>query len=256
MEPQTSESATAPAPAGAEPSLSVWQRAVAIYVRPTAAWGGLTTRAQWWFPMLIMLLVGICFSLLLYHRAIFPMIQESWDDAVASGRMTSEQVDRASAFMGGPMGIGITVIQQVIGLPLILLLSALVLWFGVGFVLGTKFRFRLAFEAVCWASLITLPGQVLTGIIAWSRETMKGVHVGLGILVPESDPVTKLQTGLAFFLDAIGPLALWYVAVLIIGAAALSGAPRKRVVWTVGGLYLVLMLFFSALGAMFARGGS
>ena len=94
------------------------------------------------------------------------MIQESWDQAVADGKMTAEQVDRMTAFMGGPAGLAISVVQQIIGLPLVLLLSALVVWFGVGFVLGTKFRFRLAFEVVCWASLITLPGQILTGIIA------------------------------------------------------------------------------------------
>jgi len=134
------------------------------------------------------------------------------------------------------------------------LLAALAVWFAVGFLLGTKFRFRLAFEVVCWASLIMLPGQVLTGAIAWSRETMKGIHIGLGVLVPESDPATKLQTGLAMFLDSIGPLSLWYLAVLIIGAAALSGAPRKRVAWAVGGLYLVLMVFIAALMGFMAKG--
>jgi len=146
------------------------------------------------------------------------------------------------------------VIQTVIVLPIIYLLSALAVWFAVGFLLGTKFRFRLAFEAVCWASLITLPGQILTGVIAWTRETMKGVHVGFGALVPESDPATKLQAGLGFFLDRIGPLELWYLAVLILGAAALSGADRKRVTWAVGGLYLVLMLFFAVLTGMMAKG--
>ena len=83
---------------------------------------------------------------------------------------------------------------------------------------------------------------------------MQGVHVGFGILMPESDPPTKLQTGLAFFLDTIGPLALWYLVVLIIGAAALSGAPRNRVTWVVGGLYLVLMVFIAALMSMAAKG--
>ena len=57
------------------------------------------------------------------------------------------------------------------------------------------------------------------------------------------------------FLDAIGPLSIWYLAVLIIGAAALSGAKRKSVAFAIGGLYLVLMIFFSALGGMFSRGG-
>lgn len=254
MEPHTSESAAAPSPVTAEPSLSVWQRMVAVFVRPASAWGGLTTRAQWWFPFLVILLVSIVFTLALYHRAILPMIQDSWDQAVADGKMTAEQVDRASSFMSGPAGMGISLVQTLIVLPIILLITALAVWFGVGFLLGTKFRFRLAMEAVCWASLITIPGQLLTGILAWSRETMKGIHVGLGVLVPEADPPTKLQAGLTFFLDRIGPLELWYLAVLILGAAALSGAPRKRVMWAVGGLYMVIMLFIAVLTFITTKG--
>src|SRR5262245_20412467 len=149
MEPHTSESA-APAPAAAEPSLSLLQRTVAIFARPNHAWGGLTTRAQWWFPFLIMLLVSLCFSSLLYHRAILPMIQDSWDQAVADGKMTAEQVDRASAFMSGPTGMGISLVQTLIVLPIILLITALAVWLGVGFMLGTKFRLRFALVGVWW----------------------------------------------------------------------------------------------------------
>jgi hypothetical protein len=253
MEPHTSESA-APAPAVAEPSLSVWQRTVAVFVRPNAAWGGLTSRAQWWFPFVLMLLVSICFTLVLYHHAILPMIQDSWDQAIADGKMTAEQVDRASSFMSGPAGVGISLVQTLIVLPIILLLTALAVWFAVGFLLGSKFRFRLAMEAVCWASLITIPGQILTGVIAWSRETMKGVHVGFGALLPMDDPPSKLQAALGFFLDRIGPLELWYLAVLILGAAALSGAPRKRTMWAVGGVYMVIMLFIAVITFITTKG--
>jgi len=253
MEPHTSESA-APAPAAEEHSLSVWQRTVAVFVNPAKAWGGLNTRAQWWFPFVLMLVVSICFTLLLYHRAILPMIQDSWDQAVADGKMTAEQVDRASAFMGGPAGIGISLVQTLIVLPIILMLTALAVWFAVAFLLGTKFSFRLALEAVCWSSLITIPGQLLTGFIAWSRETMKGVHVGFGALLPVDDPPTKVQAALGFFLDRIGPLELWYLAVLILGAAALSGAPRKRTMWAVGGAYMVIMLFIAVLTFITTKG--
>ena len=84
---------------------------------------------------------------------------------------------------------------------------------------------------------------------------MRDLHVGFGILLPVSDTPNKLMTGLGFFLDAIGPLAIWYLVVAIIGAAAVSGAPRKSVGWVLGGLYLVLMVCFATLGAMFNRGG-
>jgi Yip1-like protein len=254
MEMQPHEVAPAAPPPGS-PSLSPWQRAVAVFVRPAQAWSGLESRGQWWFPLVVIVVVGAGLAAALHQRALMPMMAESWEQQVSDGRMTAEAVDRMEAFMGGPVGLCIIVGQQVIIWPIILLVSALGVWFGVGFVLGTKFRYRLAFEAVAWASLITLPAQLLGSALAWSRETMRGLHTGFGIVVPESDPPSKFQTALAFFLDSIGPLSLWYLAVLIIGAAALSGAKRKSVAWVLGGLYVAAMIFFSALGAMFNRGG-
>lgn len=254
MDPQPHEAVQTPVLADGGPPPTVWQRAIAMFTRPTTAWVGLETRAGWWFPLVVMVVVSALFAAALHERAMLPMIMESWDEAVADGKMTSQQVENMEQFMSGPAGVAMTVAQQVVVLPLILLLSALFVWFGVGFVLGTRFKFRLAFEAVTWASLVTIPGQVLTGGLAWGRQTMRGIHTGFGILIPESDPATRLQTGLGFFLDAIGPLSIWYVAVLVIGAAALSGAPRKSVAWVVGGLYAALMVFFAALVAMMTRG--
>jgi len=254
MEMQSHQVAPAAPPPGSA-SLSLVQRAVAMFVRPTSAWSGLESRSQWWFPVLVIMVISAGLGAALFQRALLPMMSETWEQAVSDGRMTSEQVDRMETFMSGPVGLCMIVGQQAIAWPIILLLSALGVWFGVGFVLGTKFRYRLAFETVAWASLITLPAQLLGAALAWSRETMRGLHTGFGILVPESDPPTKFQTALGFFLDSIGPLSLWYLAVVIIGAAALSGARRKSVAWVLGGLYVAIMIFFSALGAMFNRGG-
>jgi hypothetical protein len=255
MESTQSETVSAAGmPAAEGASLSVWQRAVAIFTRPAAAWAGLERRSQWWFPLSIMIVVSAGFAALLHERALLPMIMESWEQAVADGRMTPAQVDRAESFMRGPIGMCMTIGQQVIFLPILMLLSALMVWFGVAFILGKKFRYRLAFEVVAWSMLVTIPAQLITAAIAWSKETMKGVHVGFGILVPDSDPPSKIGAALGFFLDAIGPLSLWYLAVVIIGAATLSGAPRKSTAWTVGGLYLVLVLFFAALTAVFTKG--
>jgi hypothetical protein len=251
----TSATVAPAAPAAPAPTMSPFQRAIAVFVRPTAAWSGLETHAQWWFPMLILVVFAGCFSAVLHDRALMPMLGEQWEQAVADGKMTAQQVDKMEEFMGGPAGKAIGIGQQVIAWPIIMLLSALAIWFATGFVLGTKFRFRLALEVIAWSSLITLPGQLLAGALMWSKETMRGIHTGFGILVPDADPPSKLLTGLGIFLDAIGPLSIWYLAVVIIGAAALSGAKRKSVAFAIGGLYLVLMIFFSVLGGMFSRGG-
>lgn len=238
--------------ATAEPGLSLLDRAVAIFVRPTQAWVGLRERAQWWFPLLIMVVFAAASSALLYHRALLPMLMESWEQQVANGQMQPEQLDQIERFFNSPAGLGFTVAQQVVFLPILILVIALAIWFGVGFVLGTGMRYRLALEVACWSFLVRLPESILVTALAWTKGTMRGVHVGFGILLPDADPPTKLHTALGILLDAVGPFAIWYLVVGIIGAAALSGAPRRSVAWTLGILYLVIMAFVAALAALWA----
>src|SRR5207249_11919558 len=69
------------------PSLNVFQRTVAVFTRPAAAWVGLESRSRWWFPMLVTVLCGVALNLLLYDRAI---VQEQ----VRSEEHTSELQSR------------------------------------------------------------------------------------------------------------------------------------------------------------------
>jgi hypothetical protein len=110
--------------------------------------------------------------------------------------------------------------------------------------------YRWSLEVAAWSGLITIPAQLLTGVVAWTRETMKGVHVGFGLLLPETETPTRFGIWLGGVLDALGPLSIWYVVVIVLGASALSGAPPKRVAWVLGGLYIALILLFASLGAM------
>src|SRR5262249_22622410 len=106
----------APAPAAAPVvgstaapgQLSPLQRAIAIFVRPAAAWEGLGERAQWWIPMLAVMIVTLTGSALLYHRAQLPMILDAMEERVSSGQMTSEQLQRIEEFYSGPSGLALT----------------------------------------------------------------------------------------------------------------------------------------------------
>ena len=83
-------------------SLSVWQRTVAIFARPSAAWEGLASRGQWWFPLTVTTLCGATFAAVLHERALLPMISESWEKMVDSGQLTPDQLERMKAGMSGP----------------------------------------------------------------------------------------------------------------------------------------------------------
>ncbi|MCE9626732.1 MAG: hypothetical protein K8R56_02305 [Candidatus Eisenbacteria bacterium] len=141
-----------------------------------------------------------------------------------------------------------------VAIPLIYLLQALVVWFGAGFVLGAKFRFSQALGVVSWAGLVGIPGSIVRYAYGWSQETLKGLHLGLGVLLPEAESPTKLMTGLTVFLDAISPFTAWYLFVLVLGTAALAHMPRRNVAWVLVTLYLAFVAFTAAVAALFSQG--
>jgi hypothetical protein len=230
--------------------LSLFQRAIAVYTRPADAWGGLKERPQWWFPLLIMLLVSVASTALLYNRALLPTMVERWETQVSSGQIQPDQLDKMEQFMRSPAGLLIGVIQQVIFFPLVTFASALLVWLGVGLVLGSGMRYRLALEVLAWSMLVTIPATLVVTAFGWVKQTMTGVHAGFGILLPEMDPPSKLYAALGAFLDWIGPFSIWFLLVAVLGAAALSGAPRKSVALTLGILYLIVGVFMALLAAL------
>jgi hypothetical protein len=251
----TLNDASSAAPAVVEPTLSPLARAVAVFVRPGQAWTGLGRQVQWWFPVILTILVSAAGTLALHERALIPMLEDQWEQQVADGLMPADRMDGMLDFMRSPAGIAVTIGQQVLMLPIFTLFVALLVWFGVGFVLGTRLPYRLALEVAAWSGLVSLPGYLLTAALAWMKESYRGVHVGFGILLPESDAPSKLMTSLGVVLDGLGPFSIWYLAVGILGAAALSGASRRSVAWVLGGIYLAMVLFGAGLAAMFGPNG-
>jgi hypothetical protein len=243
------------APPEPEPSLSIWGRSVAMFARPTRAWAGLERSGQWWFPLVVCALISMIGTGLTYQRAIVPTQLAQIDRKVESGDIPQDALDRIEAQMASPMAVAISVASVAVVVPLINLAFAVIPWLAAGFMLGRRFRYRDAFVVTAWAGLVGIPAQILTSVLAWTNESMTNLHVGFGVLLPAGDPPSKLMVGLGTFLDhGIGPFALWSVAVLALGTAALSGAPRRSAILVLGGLWLVVIAIMSVLAAVFAPG--
>jgi len=244
-----------PSQTAAPPRLSPIARAARIFTSPATAWDDLVDRGQWLLPLFVGLALWVGLQALAYHHVTVPMMLDSWSDLVASGRMEAAQMERMSAFFtDNPAAMWIILAQQAIVWPILSLLTALVVWFGGGFVLGTKLRYRQALDVVCWAGIVKWPALLLTFLLAWQKQTFKGVHLGLGALVPEADTPSKVQVGLTTFLDFIGPFEAWWVVVAVLGVAALTGAPRRNVAWVLVALYLAFGAFLAAVAALFNPG--
>jgi hypothetical protein len=237
------------------PTLSVVARAVAVFVRPTRAWIGLERRGQWWFPLLISLVVGVVGMALVYQRAVLPTQLEQVERMVEAGQLTPQQYDALAEGMASPGRVALSIAFVPLGVLFMTLLVALMPWIGAGFLLGRPFRFRDAWVVTCWAGLVALPAQVLTFALGWVNESLTSVHIGFGALLPAEEAPSKLLIGLGSFLDqGIGPFAIWHFAVLALGTAALAGSPRKPVLLALGGLWLVLWGIMAVLGGWLSPG--
>lgn len=236
-------------------SLSVFARAARIFVRPADAWEGFEGPTRPWFPLLVIIVFEIAMMLLVFERALLPDIFARWDDMVAAGRMEPSQVAMLqNGMLTDPLWRWSTIASPVYGVPLVTLLVAAMLWLVVGFLLGGRLRFGRAWALSCWAGLIMLPASGVRTAVAWVLESYKAVHLGLGVLVPEPETPSKLLTGLTAFLEALSPFTAWWLVVIILGAARLSGLPRGRVATAVVVTFLILAACGALLAAAFAPG--
>ncbi len=238
-----------------EPVMSVWERSLAIFARPAQAWAGLEHRGRWWFPLAVSVLVSVASTGVIYQRAVVPTQLAQLDRQVEAGQIPPETLDEFERRVSSPATLAITLASIVIVLPVMSLAFALMPWMAAGFMLGRRFRYRDAFVVTAWAGLVSIPAQLLTSVLAWTNETMTNIHVGFGVLLPVVDPPSKLLVGLGTFLDqGIGPFAIWSFAVLALGTAALSGAPRRSVVLALGGIWLVVMAIISVMAGVLTPG--
>jgi hypothetical protein len=235
--------------------LSLAGRFVAVFARPTRAWTGLEQRGQWWFPLIISVLVAVTGTALTYQRAVVPMQIAQIQRQAENGQVPASSLERTEQMMSSPQMLAVSVASVLVAVPLVTLAWALLPWLAAGFMLGHRFRYRDAFAVTAWAGMVSLPAAILTYVLAWLNQTMANLHTGFGVLLPAQDAPSKLMVGLGTFLDyGIGPFAIWYMVVLALGAAALSGALPRRVMLTLGGLWVVIWIVLSALAALFAPG--
>jgi hypothetical protein len=246
--------AAVPTPA-ADPIPSPWARVGLVFTRPARAWTGLNQRVQWWFPLLIVAVAYTLAVLATYHKSYLPMVMSSIEQRVSSEQMSADQAAQVEHMYGSPGGMAIMTSILSVQYLLVIFVFSLLVWLGGAFILGRPFRYRMALELTWWAELVRLVQVLADHAVAYfGGIDLLHVHTGFGVLMPEPDTPSKLMSAAGRFLDMIGPLGLWYAAVLVLGLSALTGAPRKAAAWVGGGIYLIFALLLAALSGLSAPG--
>ncbi len=240
---------------GTESTLTNAQRLWAVWTHPRRAFEDLTRRPTVLFPLVLGCLAFALFTAGLYQRAIVPMQLEQMERMVEQGRVPGDALERFENQMRSPMAMGLGVVFGVVPAILIQLLIAGLALFGVTMVLGGSMSFRQAWSLAWWSDLVNLPVLLVTGVLAYFKESL-AVHLGLGILFPPEEATTKLGFFLGSLLEGVSLGMVWRLAVLSIGASVMSGKSVKAVVSVYTVFYLVVLLFVAGLSSLFAPVGT
>lgn len=228
----------------AGPEMSFIQRVINLFLNPGIVFKAVRQNPRWIPPAILVLLFSL--GLTWY---IMPAIQQEQKDQTISQmekrNVDQDKIDETVASLDKPwmkyVIFGTAVVGSVVG---ILLLAAIWLFVAKTLLAGEA-RYAHMLEVVSLAMLIPSVGMLIKAPIMVHKLTMN-VHFSLATFMPDSareSYLYKVLMNTDFF-------NIWYVAILCIGIATVSGLKVQRVWPVVVGLLLLWYLASAAFGSL------
>jgi len=257
-EPQTPLTTGKPSP----PATSLGTRLTNVFVAPSEVFDEIKVSppatANWIVPTVIAIIAGVIYIMVVFSQ---PGVLQNMRDAqekkmqeiVAQGKMTQAQADQSSQFaekiMTPTMIRTFGILAMVVFNPVALFAIAGVTWLLGRFVLHGDFQFIKTVEVVGLTGMISVLGSIVSMLLAviYANPAMTP---SLVLFVSHFDPQNKVH----LLLSALNVMTLWYIGVLALGLAKLSGASYwKAAVWLYGLWYGIWALFALGLPVLLGK---
>jgi hypothetical protein len=232
---QTPPNLETPPPAPLSPSSSLPARLMNVIASPGEVFDEVKatpgTTSNWVVPALIASVLGIAFTLVMFsqpaiQRQMRQQQEKAFEQQVKAGKMTQQQADQAMEMtqkFTGPIMKIVGAVSAVFMSFIKLFWWALVLWLIARWFLKVDVPYMKAVEVAGLASIIV----VLGGIVALLLMVIFGkmfASASLALLVSEFDITNKMH----FLLATVNVFNFWFVAVMGLGLARLTGASFGR----------------------------
>lgn len=235
-----SSASTSTGSAPAQPSL--FSRALGIIFSPRATFELIAARPKWLGAALA---IGIFGAIIVGGFMMTPVGQSAWlDQAVSSfersGRTMSDQ-QYAQMEKMAPYAGYFTIAYMVIGLPIMLLVAAGLLFAVFNAVLGGTATFKQVYATAVHSAFIWVVGWIFVMPLNYARESMSS-PTNLSVLVPMLDEnafITRLLGSIDLFM-------VWWTVVLAIGMAVLYRRRTQPILMTFLGIYAVIAIGIAA----------
>ena len=209
---------------------------------------------NWLVPLLLAAVVGVVYVYVIFSQpAVLQGVRESqqkqFQKQVAAGKMTQAQADKAGEAIEQYMTPTIMKFAGAVGAVFSnvawLFLAALSLWLLGRFVFKGNFTCLQAVEVTGLATMISNLGAIISMLLVVVNGNMY-VTPGPALLIGDFDPGNKTH----LLLSAFNLTTLWFIAVLSLGLARLSGASFAK-----SGSWLFGVWAVFKLGSIFLLGG-
>ena len=207
---------------------------------------------NWLLPSILACVVGIIFSVVIFSQETIvhdmrEAQEQQFQKAVDAGKMTKEQADQASQmtekFMSPTMMTIFGSVGSVVFTFVGLFFFALVFWLIGKFMLKGQFGYMQAVEVNGLSSMISVLGALVTMLVVLVKGNLL-FNPGPVLLVSQFDPASKIHHALA----ACNLTTVWWIAVLAIGLARLSGTSFAKTAALLFGIWFVIRFGLIFLG--------
>ena len=246
--------------AEASPGLSQWQRVSNIFSAPSKTFADIKRgNRSWWLPFVITVLAGAFLYGAVTQEVTWKGVYENQQrDAPEFAKRMMENMppeQKAAADRRGPITQAITWGLSPIGLLLMNMIAALVLWPTINFGFGGRATFGAILAVTMYATLVLWPIKLLLGGIAlfagalpdaFNLQNVAGTNIAYYF---SKDDLGPPLYALATYID---PLVIWNLVVTSIGVAIVAGVKRSSGYIAVFGWWILLLIAGVGFAAAFS----
>jgi hypothetical protein len=235
-----------PVPQSATPPLSEVQRVVDTFTSPSKTFTDLLRSSAIWGPLVVMVLVSVCFSFAVQQKVGWEKVYEN---NIHQSPKTEEKIAQMPADQAAStkaIGAKITGVIAYVYTIVVLIFTAIIallVWVTVNFGFGGSAKFGQIFAVYMYSNLV-MNVKYLLAIIAifaglapdsFLLQNPVGTNVGYYL----STDAPKWLTALCMHIDIF---EIWAVALGVIGVSIVAKVSRGKAAAGVVGWWLILIL--------------
>jgi hypothetical protein len=242
------------------PGLSQMQRVTNTFSAPSKTFADIKNgHRSWWLPFIILILTGAFLFFAVTKQVTWKTVYENQQKAAPEfAKRMQEQMppeQKAAADRRGPISQEVTWALSPIGLLLMNMIAAVILWPTINFGFGGKATFGSALAVTMYATLVLWPIKLILGGIAlfagvapesFNLQNIAGTNIAY-YLSKEDTPAA-----LYALLMYIDPLVIWNLCITAIGLAVVAGVKRSSGYIAVFGWWVILLIIGVGFAAAFS----